>query len=77
MLRLAWRLQRWELVLLVASGVALMAVTLALPSFGEAGIGDQRMIVLILTLAGPVLFGSALGIGVVAGEVQHGTARIS
>lgn len=62
---------------MIASGVGLTAIALALPSLGEAGIGDQRMIVLVLTLAGPVLFGSALGIGVVAGEVQHGTARIS
>jgi hypothetical protein len=76
-LRLAWRLQRWELGLLVTSGVALTAVALVLPSLGEAGIGDQRMVVLFLALAGPVLFGSALGIGVVAGEVEHGTAGIS
>jgi hypothetical protein len=76
-LRLAWRLQRWELGLLVASGVALTALALALPTLGDAGIGDQRMIVLFLTLAGPVLFGSVLGIGVVAGEVEHGTARIA
>ena len=75
--RIAWRLQRWELGLLVASGVALTAVALVLPSLGEAGIGDQRMVVLLLTLAGPVLFGSALGIGVVAAEVERGTARIS
>lgn len=76
-LRLAWRLQRWELGLLVASGVALTAMALVLPSLGEAGIGDQRMIVLFLTLAGPVLLGSVLGIGVVAGEVEQGTARIA
>lgn len=68
-LRIAWRLQRWELGLLV---VTLTAMALVLPSLGEAGIGDQRMIVLFLTLAGPVLFGSALGIGIVAGEIEHG-----
>jgi len=75
--RLVWRMQRWELGFLVASGLSLTAIALVLPSTGEAGIGDQRMIVLFLTLAGPVLMGSVLGIGVVAGEVEHGTARIS
>lgn len=39
-LRLAWRLQRWELGLLVGSGVTLTAMALVLPSLGEAGIGD-------------------------------------
>lgn len=76
-LRLAWRLQRWELALLVAGGMALSAMALVLPSLGEAGVGDQRMLVLFLTLAGPVVFGSTLGIGIVAGEVEQGTARIS
>jgi hypothetical protein len=76
-LRLAWRLQRWELGLLIGSGLALTAVALALPSLGEAGIGDQRMIVLFLTVAGPVLMGSVLGTGIVARDVELGTARIS
>jgi len=76
-LRLAWRMQRWELGLLIGSGLVLTAVALALPSLGEAGIGDQRMIVLFLTVAGPVLMGSVLGIGIVAGDVELGTARIA
>ena len=75
--RIGWRMQRWELGLVTASGLALTATALVLPSAGEAGIGDQRMIVLFLTLAGPVLAGSVLGIGVVAGEIEHGTARIA
>jgi len=75
-LRLAWRMQRWELGLLIGSGLALTAVALALPSLGEAGIGDQRMLVLFLTVAGPVLIGSVLGIGIVARDVEFGTARI-
>lgn len=75
--RLGWRMQRWELGLLIASGLGLTAIALILPSTGEAGIGDQRMIVLFLTLAGPVLMGSVLGVGVVAGELEHGTARIA
>lgn len=76
-LRLAWRMQRWELRLVAAGGIALTAVALVLPSLGEAGSGDQRMVVLFLTLAAPVVMGSVLGIGIVAGEIEHGTARIS
>lgn len=73
---LAWRLQRWELGLLVGSGLALTTVALALPSLGEAGVGDQRMIVLFLSVAGLVVMGSALGIGIVARDVEHGTAQL-
>lgn len=74
--RLGWRMQRWELGLFAASGAALTAIALVLPSTREGG-GDMRMIVLFLTLAGPVLLGSVLGAAVVAGEVQHGTARMA
>lgn len=74
--RLGWRMLRWELGLVAASGLALTAMALVLPSTGEGG-GDLRVIVLFLTLAGPVLIGSVLGTGVVAGEIEQGTAQIA
>lgn len=75
--RLAWKVQRWELSLLVGSGLALTAIALLLPSLGEAASGDQRMIVLFLTVAGPVVLGSALGIGLVAGDIEQRTASLA
>lgn len=70
-------MQRWELSLLVGSGLALTGIALLLPSLGDAASGDQRMIVLFLTLAGPAVLGSALGIGLVAGEFEQHTAPIA
>jgi hypothetical protein len=75
-LRLAWRIQRWEMTLLVGSALALTAAALILPATQE-GSGDARMIVLFLTLAGPILIGSTLGVGLVAAEIEHGTAQVA
>lgn len=75
-LRLAWRMQRWEMALLVGAALALTAVALVLPSTEGGGGGDARMIVLFLTLVGPILIGSMLGVGLVAAEIEHGTAQV-
>ena len=75
-LRLAWRMQRWEMSLLVGAALVLTVAALILPST-EGGGGDPRMIVLFLTLVGPILIGSVLGVGLVAAEVEHGTAQVA
>lgn len=75
-LRLAWRMQRWEMTLLVGAALALTAAALILPATQE-GSGDARMIVLFLTLAGPILIGSTLGVGLVAAEIEQGTAQLA
>jgi len=74
-IRLAWRMQRWEMTLLVGAALVLTVVALILPST-QVGGGDPRMIVLFLTLVGPILIGSTLGVGLVAAEIEHGTAQV-
>lgn len=73
---LAWRLQRWELTLLVGAALALAGAALILPST-DLAITDARALVLLLTLAAPIVMGSVLGAGMMTDELERGTARIS
>lgn len=76
LMRLAWRLQRWELTLLLGAALALTGAALVLPST-DLAITDARAVVLLLTLAAPIVMGSVLGAGMMTDELQRGTARIS
>lgn len=51
-LRLIWRMQLWEMALLVGAAFVLSVIALILPSTEGGGGGDARMIVLFLTLVG-------------------------
>lgn len=75
-LRLAWRLQRWELGLSILALLAVTAGAVVTPSTTLLG-SDAWMTLLALTLIVPLAVGLVLGVGIVGREIAARTAHLA
>lgn len=75
-LRLAWRLQRWELGLSLLAVVLLMVGALVTPMTTLLG-SDAWMTLLAFTLIVPMVAGLVLGVGIVGREIAMRTAHLA
>jgi hypothetical protein len=75
-MRLAWRLQRWELGLSIAALLILTVGALVTPMTTLLG-SDAWMTLLAFTLIVPIVAGLALGVGIAGREIATRTAHLA